>query len=388
MPPRVRQIVMLLMLLAAAPAAAWHAPAQSIDARLAAKFKEATEAQRAGKFEEAAVAYGEVVRLRPDIPEVYVNYGLVRYEQKHFADAVKLFEKALAMNSSLDAAHLFLGISYYSLNRLDEAQKALERAVSLSPGDARARMWLGVALMGAGKHMEAAQHLDMAAQLAPDDLDVLYHRGRVHLKLSQESYGRMFKVDPKSARVHQVLAQSFEESGREADAIAEYELAIKLAPTSPGIREALGSLYWKTADLDKAEELFLKELELDPHNTLAMYKLGSIRVERGKPEQGLPLLESAVKQNPAEIDAYYYLGKAQGLLGQPETAIVNLQKVAAGKPSGQLVESAYYQLSQVYRKAGRLAEARTAIEEFQKLKAERERQQEDKREELKKRTAN
>jgi len=385
MPARVRQIIMLLILLAAAPA--WRVSAQSIDARLAARFKEATEAQRAGRFEEAAVAYGEVVKLRPDIPEVYVNYGLVRYEQKHFSDAIRLFEKALAMNPSLDAAHLFLGISYYSLNRLDEARKALERAINLSPNDVRARMWMGVTLSGAGKHTEAAHHLDVAAQLAPDDVDVLYHRGRAHLKLSQESYARMFKVDPKSARVHQVLAQSFEESGREADAIAEYELAIKLAPGSPGIREALGSLYWKTADLDKAEELFLKELELDPHNTLAMYKLGSIRVERGKPEQGLPLLESAVKQNPAEIDAYYYMGKAQGLLGQHSAAIVNLQKVVAGKPSGQLAESAYYQLSQVYRKAGRVAEAKTAIDEFQKLKTERERQQEEKREELKKRMA-
>ncbi|MDQ3252683.1 MAG: tetratricopeptide repeat protein, partial [Acidobacteriota bacterium] len=211
-------------------------------------------------------------------------------------------------------------------------------------------------------------------------------RGRAHMKLSQESYQRMFKLDPKSARVHQVLAQSYEEAGREADAIAEYELTVQLAPNMPGIHESLGSLYWKTAEMDKAEAAFQKELGNDPNNFLALYKLGSIRVERGKPEQGLPLLEQAIRQNPGEVDAYYYLGKGQGILGRHEAAVANLQKVVVGDTSAQLIESAYYQLSQNYRKLGRVAEARTAIEKFQKLKGERERQQAEKVEQIKKQT--
>ena len=367
---------------------AGSALAQSSDAHLAAKFREATEAQRAGQLNEAAAAYSEVVRMRPNLAEAYVNFGLVRYEQKRFENAVELLEKALAIKPSLGAARLFLGISYYSLNRLEPALKALEEAVQLAPNDPRARMWLGVASMAAGKITEAAKHLDAAVELAPKDIDILYHRGRAHLKLSQESYQQMFKLDPKSARVHQVLAQSYEEAGRDTDAIAEYEQAARLAPNMPGVHESLGSLYWKTADFDKAEAAFQRELEIDPHSVLARYKLGSIRVERGKPEQGLPLLEVAVKENPNEIDAYYYLGKAQNLLGQHEAALVSLRKVVDGKASSSLVESAYYQLALVYRKLGRADQARAALEAFQKLKGEREREKAEKIEEIKKRTSN
>ncbi len=367
-------------------ALAGQAPAQTGDARLAAKFREATAAQRAGNLEQAASAYAEVLKIQPNIAEAYVNFGIVRYQQKRFDDAVELLEKSLKLKPTLGGAYMFLGLAHYSLNRPEPAIKSFEEAVRVAPNDVRALMWLGVTQMAAGRAVEAAKHLDAASMLAPDDVDILYHRGRAHLKLSQESYQRMFKLDPKSARGHQVLAQSYEEAGREADAIAEYELTVQLAPNMPGIHESLGSLYWKTAEMDKAEAAFQKELENDPNNFLALYKLGSIRVERGKPEQGLPLLEQAIRQNPGEVDAYYYLGKGQGILGQHEAAVANLQKVVVGDTSAQLIESAYYQLSQNYRKLGRVAEARTAIEKFQKLKGERERQQAEKVEQIKKQT--
>jgi len=360
--------------------------AQSSDAGLAAKFKQATEAQRAGRLDEAAAAYAEVIRLRPDLAEAYVNFGLVRQEQRQFEEAVKLFERALALKPSLAGARLFLGIAEYSLGELEPAIKSLEEAAQSLPKDARARMWLGVALMAAGRTAEPARSLDAAAAIEPNDIDVLYHRGRAHLKLSQESYQQMFKLDPKSARVHQVLAQSYEESGRDAEDIAEYELAVKLAPGLPGVREALGSLYWKNNRMDEAEAMFDEELKLDPHNAVVMYKAGGLRVERGRPEKGLPLLEAAVKQSPDLIDAYYYLGKAQGLIGQNDAAVANLTKVIEGKPSGELKESAYYQLSRVYRKQGRPAEAQQALLAFQKLKEERERQWKEKLEGIKKQT--
>ena len=236
------------------------APAQAVDARLAAKFREATAAQRAGRLDEAAAAYAEVIRMRPDIAEVYVNLGLVRHEQKRFEEAVAAFERALQLKPELAPARLFLGIDNYSLNRLEPALKSLEEAVRLAPNDPQAQMWMGLALMAAGRAAEATNHLDRAAALAPNDIDILYHRGRAHLRVSQESYRQMFKVNPKAARVHLVLAQSYEEAGRDAEAIAEYEMAAKLAPSMPGVHEGLGSLYWKSGQLDEAEAAFEKEL--------------------------------------------------------------------------------------------------------------------------------
>ncbi len=353
---------------------------------VAAKFKSANEAQRTGRLDEAAVAYADIVKVRPNLAEAYANFGFVRYQQKRFDDAAKLFERALALKPELGGASLFLGISYYSINRLDAALVAFEAAVRSAPNDPQAMMWYGLSLNVANRVEEAAKYLDAAAVLAPNDVDILYHRGRIHLRISQDSYRQMFKADPNSARVHLVLGQSYEEAGRDAEASAEYEAAIKLAPTMPGVHEAIGSLYWKNAQFDEAEAAYEQELNVDPFNTLAMYKLGSIRVERGRPAEGMKLLQASIAQSSGNFDAYYYLGKAQGALNQNEAAIASLKKMLEGDRTSGLAESAYYQLSRIYRKVGRVQEAQAALQSFEKLrKARKEKSTEKLEEQLKKR---
>jgi len=74
----------------------------------------------------------------------------------------------------------------------------------------------------------------------------------------------MFKAGPKSWRVHQVLAQANAEADRHTDAVAEYQAAIKLAPTQPGLHEELGSEYRSLGKVREAEESFLANLKLPP----------------------------------------------------------------------------------------------------------------------------
>ncbi|HZN12396.1 MAG TPA: tetratricopeptide repeat protein, partial [Blastocatellia bacterium] len=83
--------------------------------------------------------------------------------------------------------------------------------------------------------------------------------------------------------------------------------------------------------------------------------------------------------------AHYYLGKAQALLDRPEPALGNLKKVIDANQSGQLIESAYYQLARVYRRLGQPAEAQAALASLQKLRTEREERRGEKLEEIKKR---
>ncbi len=63
---------------------AGSALAQSGDPRLATKFKEATEAQRAGRLDEAVAAYSEVIKMRPGLKyalpssnRTFVDRGLI-----------------------------------------------------------------------------------------------------------------------------------------------------------------------------------------------------------------------------------------------------------------------------------------------------------------------
>jgi tetratricopeptide (TPR) repeat protein len=338
------------------------------DPAINGKFRQATEAMRTGRLDEAADGFASVTKAAPTFAEAFLNLGLVRSEQGHNEEAIADFEKALALKPHLHGANLFLGVAEFRLNHPEKAIVALKRETSAYPKDANAWMWLGVAELVSEQPEMAADALDKAAKLAPNDTDILYHRGRAHLLVSKNSYERMFKADPKSWRVHQVLGQMSAEAERHEDAIVQYLAAIKLAPTQPGLHEELASAYHAAARIPEAEAAYRQELEIDPHNVVARYKLGVLKVETGDAVQGKALIEAALHDKPGLADADYNMGRAEMLLGNDIAAADHLKRATVEDSDLEVIQQAWYQLGIVYRRLHRLDEARQAMATFQKLK--------------------
>jgi tetratricopeptide (TPR) repeat protein len=331
------------------------------------QFRQASEAMRRGNLEQASDGFGAVVKAAPRFAEAHLNLGLVREEQGRHEEAIASFREALRLKPNLRGANLFLGIADYRLNRLDEAAHTLRKEATANPQDATAWMWIGVVELAREHAEEAADALDKAAKLAPNDVDILYHRGQAHLLVSRNSYERMFKQDPKSWRVHQVLAQTAEEAERYSDAIGEYLAAIRLAPTAPGLHEELGTAYLNSSKLQEAEEAFQRELQLDPHNVLARYKLGVLAMESGDGAKAKELIQEALREKPGLEDADYNLGRAEAMMGDDSAALEHFKRAAQGSDPDS-VRQAWYQLGGVYRRLHRMEEARQAMAVFQKLK--------------------
>ena len=334
-------------------------------------FRQASEAMQRGNLNVAGDGFEAAAKAAPAFAEAHFNLGLVREEQGRFDEASASFQKALALKPRLHGANLFLGIAYFRLNQLDKSLAAIQKETASFPKDAPAWMWFGVVRLAQDRPEEAANALDKAAKLAPDDMDVLYHRGRAHLLVSKNSYAKMFKTDPKSWRVHQVLAQANAEADRHTDAVAEYQAAIKLAPTQPGLHEELGSEYRSLGKVREAEESFLRELEIAPHNVLAKYELGVLAVEQGDGAKGKVLIESALKEKPGLLHSDYNLGRAEMLLGNDAAAALLLGRATSAAGSDpEVIQQAWYQLGIVYRHLHRMEDAQKAMAMFQKLKNE------------------
>jgi tetratricopeptide (TPR) repeat protein len=363
--------VVSLILLLLVPAVVARSQTAQANPAIAERFQQAAEAMRAGNLDQAGDGFASVVKQAPQFAEAYLNLGLVREEQGRHADAIASFQRALELKPRLRGANLFLGIAEFRSNRLDAALAALRRETAAYPKDANAWMWLGVAELEKGDGDDAAEALDKAAKLSPDNVDILYHRGRAHLFVSNDSYARMFKADPKSWRVPQLLAEANAGADRHVDAIAEYEAAIKLAPNEPRLHEALGTEYRLVGKMQEAEQAYLKELEIDPENVAAQYKLGVIAIERGDPARGKSLIEGALRVRPDLQHADYNLGRAEMLLGNDAAAAQHLERATTAAGSDpEVVEQSWYQLGIVYRRLHRMAEAQKAMATFQKLKDE------------------
>jgi tetratricopeptide (TPR) repeat protein len=361
------------ILVAALRASGVAQQAATADGQFTATFANGVAEFQAGDLDHAERDFTEATKLHPQFAEGYLNLALVQERTGKSGEEIASLQSALRLRPLLKGANLFLGIAYYRENKFSEAKTALLREVAASPADPKALMWLAIVDEAVNDPQSAVDLLNKAAKLAPKDPDILYNRGRAALLLSQKSYEEMYRLDPNSWRVHQVLAQAFAESDRHAQAVAEYQLAIKASPDEPELYENLGREYWKSSQLDMAQEQFAKEAALDPDNPMALYYLGSLYVDRDNPADGVPLLRKALTIDPAIADANYYLGRGEMALGNVNDALVRFQSAIrlanqAGNSGADLAQRSWYQLGIGYRRLGRTEEARTALAQFQKLK--------------------
>jgi tetratricopeptide (TPR) repeat protein len=333
-------------------------------------MRQGSEAMTAGNFSAAVTAYTTVTQKMPEFAEGYFNLGLALQQAGQLDEARAALEKSLKLKPGLRGANLFLGIIDYRENHLKESATYLLRETHLDPHSAKAFMWLGVCRLALDDPQGAIAPLDKAYALNPTDVDILYHRGRAYLLVANSSYAAMFKLDSDSLRVHQVLAESYAQGYRTQDAINEFELAVKMGPRQPGLHEELGDQYWVAGKLDKVAEAYREELQIDPHAVTAMYKLGCFLVFNQKPAEGVELLRGALREDPSLSDAHYYLG--DGLMGmdQDQEAIHEYELAIAADRSNNRAMSAYYKLSQLYRKFNKVSEAQAALRNFQRMRAE------------------
>jgi len=113
------------------------------------------------------------------------NLGMVAASEGNSAEAVSLYQAALA--TAPDSAQPLANLGHEQLNsgQLDQAQRNLTKAVDLLPNLTRAQADLGLVLAERGDFEAARQHLERALSLAPGDAAnesnlcyVLTHLGR------------------------------------------------------------------------------------------------------------------------------------------------------------------------------------------------------------------
>jgi len=333
-------------------------------------MRQGAEAMNAGNFSGAADAYASVTRKFPGFAEGSLNLGLALEKSDRLGEARIALEKALRLKPGLRGANLFLGIIAYRENRFKDAEFRLKLETQLDPRSAKAFMWMGVCRLAQDDPQGAIAPLDKAYALDPTDVDILYHRGRAYLLVANASYDAMYKLNPDSLRVHQVLAEAYAQAYRNQEAIGEFELAAKIAPKQPGLHEELGDQDWVVGKLDAAAAAYREELRIDPLNVTAMYKLGSLQVQNQNPAEGVQLLDEALRRDPTLSDAHYYLGSGLMSLDRTPDAVREFQLAIAADPSNDRAMSSYYKLAQAYRQLHQAQAAQEAMQNFQRMRGQ------------------
>lgn len=166
--------------------------------------------------------------------------------------------------------------------------------------------------------------LSPAAQGGPDS----DHRTSEGLEALSEKLKQKLEQNPNDGVGWALLARSYVELGRHADAVPIYEKAMKLIPDDPQLladyADALGMLHGRKLE-GKPEQLVQQALKLDPNHVKALMLAGTAAFDRREFAQAAQYWERASANLPADADA----GLRQELL----SGIAEAKGLAGGKPA-------------------------------------------------------
>jgi tetratricopeptide (TPR) repeat protein len=164
-------------------------------------LQQATSAQQAGRFAEAAQFCRQVLTENPTHYQALHRLGLIEFESGNKEQGVSYIQAALRLNPHSPGAHYNLGIALKDLGQLDEAIACYCRALELKPDDFRGHANLG---------------------------NILTEQGKTDAAI--ECYRRAIGINADYAEPHYNLGNALKDQGKFDEAIACYRRALKIKP--------------------------------------------------------------------------------------------------------------------------------------------------------------
>ena len=338
--------------------------------------RQAQEFLRANRPDDAVQEFRAILQLDPNNVDARGNLGVTYYFRGAYVDAVPQLRAALKLRPNLWKIQALLGMSERRTGQIQAALTDLEKSFPQIQEE-KLRIQTGMELIeiyyGASQLERAAAVAATLRQVAPENTDVLYTSFRIYSDLAGESMLTMAMVAPKSARMHQMMAQELAREGNTAGAVAHYREAVKLDPHVPGLHfefaEAL-NLSTNPNDQQEVEKEYQAALAENPFDEKAETRLGDVALRGSDIESALKHYKRALELQPFDAEACLGIGRTLVQMHRPAEAEPYLKRSIELEP---FTAAAHYRLALVYRAAGHTAEAQKELAEFERLKQMKER---------------
>jgi len=251
---------------------------------------------------------------QPDQPLAYLLRGRIQMLQKDSASARKNFEAALGKDANYFPAVASLAAMDVSEGKPDAAKQRLQALVQADPNSVQPRLALAELAARTGAPVaEVTLRLNEAVKANPNE-------ARAHASLvmqlisSSDSKAALTAAQagvaalPDNAETLNALAQAQLASGEAQQAMLTYRRLVNMQPTRVQHTLGLAEAQAANKDWDDANRSLRRALELQPNLLAAQRALVVVAVQRGRPQDGLPVAREMQKASPTESTGYVMEG--------------------------------------------------------------------------------
>lgn len=328
-------------------------------------YAQAKAAQQRGDDATAIGKYRAMIKLAPHLAPAYNNLGMIYFNDHDYAQAAEVLKRGLELHPDMPTASAMLGMSYFQLGASEKAEPLLRAALRANPADDNVEMMLAHILINLKKYGEAASLLNHFLERNPKNQEGWYLLGNTYLQLSKDALAKIIEIDPNSVVAHEIAGEIDESMHNYDVALVEYKKAVDMAPRQPGTHMHMGNAYWFQGKWDSAQSEFKAELENDPNNCTAYWKLGySILEANGSNEDALTELNQSIERCPTLMQARVDRARALVRMGKQIDALPDLLLALKDSPAEPAI---HFLLASVYRAQGKGAEAQQEMQTYSRL---------------------
>ena len=224
---------------------------------------------------------------------------------------------------------------HFENGRFLESAIAYKKADLVTPLDNRSRFTLVTAFIALERGHWARPELEKL--IAADPVNPVYPYWLAGVYYSHNWFdeavvelNKSLALDPDYAAAYDRLGLCLEGLGKDAEALQQYEKAIRL---SEGSGESihwpayhLGSLLHDLGSLNKAEKALRRALRTAPAMAEAHYELGVVFQKQGKNHDAVKHLRRAAELNPTDPQPHYALAQVYRRMGDKEKAMEEIRR--------------------------------------------------------------
>jgi cytochrome c-type biogenesis protein CcmH/NrfG len=201
-------------------------------------------------------------------------------------------------------------------------------------------------------------------QLAPQNPQILLVSYQISRQMMDQSLLDMLVAAPDSAEMHMIMASELGRQGDHANAIAHYREAIRLNPALPGAHFQLAEQLRTSSDPAlnaQAEGEYKAALKVNRYDELSWRQLGGIMAAKGDFKAAEDDYKNALALQSKDSDAETGLAIVLISTNQTNEALPLLESAVRDDPTNIV---AHYRLSILYRRAGRIADSQHEMDTF------------------------
>ncbi len=187
-----------------------------------------------GRMSEAREAYAEERRTlaleleqRPDDAQGFFRLGMAYHGSGYHPEAIEAFDRGIELAPDNAPAHLFRGMSLAFLGRHRAALDSFDRVIELDPRSGMAQTKRGWSLANLGRIEEALRTFDRVLEADPRSSDAYFNRGRAlamsgYHQEAVSAFDATIRISPRSRGAHRYRGEALEALGRYAEAESAY----------------------------------------------------------------------------------------------------------------------------------------------------------------------